>query len=254
MPAAFRDEGICERPKVLRCPATGKFVMWMHLDDQAYLVAQAGVAVADAPTGPFEFVRGFRPINFTYPLAGEDRCREHELGGTYRDMTLFQDDDGQAYVFYSSESNWTMYICRLRPDYLGIVEPAVQGETWQRVLVKQKREAPAPFKFGGRYYLITSGCSGWAPNAADVAVADHVLGPYMQLGNPCSGPGAETTFESQSTFVIANPFKPAGHFIFMADRWKKDELHDSRYVWLPFAMDHAGRFKLEYRDAWDPRA
>jgi len=60
----------------------------------------------------------------------------------------------------------------------GVETPSVEGKTWARILVKQSREAPAPFRYKGHYYLITSGTSGWAPNAATYAVAANILGPY----------------------------------------------------------------------------
>ncbi len=165
MPEQYRDRGVCERPKVLFNSRTGKYVMWAHLDGNGYKLAEAGVAVADRPTGPFRFLRSFRPIRYE---AGQDLecCSQKELGGTFRDMNLFQDDDGQAYVFYASESNFTMYVSRLNADFTGIEEPAVKGKTWDRILVRRQREAPAPFKHRGKYYLFTSGCTGWAPNQA----------------------------------------------------------------------------------------
>ena len=58
----------------------------------------------------------------------------------------------------------------------------------------QTREAPAPFKCNGRYYVITSGCSGWAPNAASYAVAQNILGPWQTKDNPCVGREANKTF------------------------------------------------------------
>ena len=44
---------VIERPKVLYNDKTGKFVMWMHIDNYTYNAARAGVAVADdRPYGP----------------------------------------------------------------------------------------------------------------------------------------------------------------------------------------------------------
>jgi len=251
LPAQFRDEGICERPKVLYNQATHKYVMWMHLDDRNYLTSQAGVAISESPAGPFRFVRAFRPIRFDTDYGPDDRARQKELGGTYRDMNLFQDDDGRAYAFYSSEGNWTMYAVRLSADYTDIERPAVQGKTWERIHVRQMREAPAPFKYSGKYFLITSGCTGWAPNAASYAVATNVLGPYAVKGNPVTGSGADTTFQTQSTFILPAPGKPAGNFIFMADRWKEKQLDDSRYVWLPFRVESGDVVRISWLDEWD---
>jgi lysophospholipase L1-like esterase len=147
-----------------------------------------------------------------------------------RDMTLFKDDDGKAYLIYSSEQNNTMQVCLLSDDYL---RPT---KTYTRILVNRRREAPALFKNDGKYYLITSDCSGWSPNAATYAVADNIMGPYQENGNPCTGPGANTTFQSQSTYVIK--VKGANNYLFMADRWNKTDLEKSDYLWLPLTVNN----------------
>ena len=54
--------------------------MWMHIDSPDYSKAEAGVAIADSPTGPFKYLDGFRPN-----------------GTMSRDQTVFVDDDGTAY-------------------------------------------------------------------------------------------------------------------------------------------------------------
>ncbi len=250
VPEDFRDRGVCERPKVLYNQRTKKFVMWMHFDARNYAVASAGIAVADTPAGPFRYLRYLRPIKYDFGYPEKDRTNQRELGGTYRDMNLFLDDDGRAYAFYASEDNWTMYVVRLNEEFTGPEEPAVPGKTWARIFVKDMREAPAPFKHNGKYFLITSGCTGWKPNRASYAVAASLLGPWEVKGDPSVGSEAETTFLSQSTYVLPVP-KKKGAFIFMADRWKEKQLEDSRYVWLPFRMGSDDRIELKWRDRWD---
>lgn len=63
-------------------------------------------------------------------------------------------------------------------------------------------EAPAIFKKDGLYYFMGSGCTGWKPNAARSAVAPSIWGPWTELGNPCQGENSETTFHSQSTYIL----------------------------------------------------
>lgn len=204
---------VIERPKVIYNSATKKFVMWMHVDANDYSYSQSGVAVSDHPAGPYKYLGSVRPN-----------------GQMARDMTLFKDDDGKAYLVYSSENNNTMHVCLLSDDYLS------PTKTYERILVDRRREAPAMFKNKGKYYLITSDCTGWSPNPASYAVASTPLGPWKEYGNPCKGPGAETTFNSQSTFVLPVKGKP-GEYVFMADKWNKLNLEDSRYVWLPLSID-----------------
>jgi len=216
---------VLERPKVLYNRATKQFVMWMHVDSEDYQLAHAGVATSDSPKGPFRYVGSFRPD-----------------GAMSRDMTVFMDDNGKAYLFYASENNATMHISLLTEDYL---KPSGR---FVRVFEGRSMEAPAVFKHHGRYYLIASGCTGWAPNAARSAVAESIWGPWKELGNPCRGPEAEVTFRGQSAYILPLADKP-GTFIFVGDRWNQNDLPDSRYLWLPVTFTDKG-FEVRWQTAW----
>ncbi|MFI5151884.1 MAG: glycoside hydrolase family 43 protein [Chitinophagales bacterium] len=218
---------VIERPKVIYNDRTHHFVMWMHIDKDDYSYAHAGVAVSDKPEGPYRYLGSMRPN-----------------GQASRDMTLFKDDDEKAYLVYSSEDNKTMQICLLTDDYL---KPT---STYKRILIDANREAPALFKHLGKYFLISSLCSGWDPNKALYAEADHVLGDWKLADNPCRGPGSDKTYGAQSTYVL--PISGKGNaFIFMADRWNKTDLENSRYVWLPLHFEN-GRPVIEWKSAWSP--
>ena len=226
-------DNINERPKVVYNARTRKYVMWFHYDRAGYGDSRAGVATADKPEGPFRYVGEMRPIE----------------SSTYRDQTVFVDDDGSAYAIYSGEENATMHVVRLDADWTAPQTPMIEGQTWARVLVNRHREAPAVWKFGGKYYMITSGTSGWDPNAASYAVATSMLGPWQEKANPFVGAGAGITFGSQSTFVL-----PLGgnRFVYGGDRWNPDDLRDARYLWLPFEMKPDGTFEISWRDSWKP--
>jgi hypothetical protein len=271
---------ILERPKVIFNPRTKKFVMWFHLEPKDafdYSGAMSGVAVADNVTGPFQFVNAFRPnagvwpenvpAELKRPLSPEEAAalarldlpggpvpyypknivfrRDFANGQMARDMTLFVDDDGSAYHFYASEANGTLHISRLSDDFL---RPAGK---FVRLFPGRFHEAPSIFKTGGKYFLITSDCSGWAPNTARVSVAEHIFGPWEELGNPCLGTNEQTatTFGAQSTFVLPVQGK-SGAFIFMADRWTPQNAIDGRYVWLPIEFKH-GVPTISWYDEWD---
>jgi hypothetical protein len=217
---------VVERPKVAFNPRTRKFVMWMHIDTFDYQSGRAGVAVADSPTGPFQYLGSIKPE-----------------GADSRDQTLFVDDDATAYRIYSSEWNKATYISLLSDDWLK------HTGKYTKLFAGQDLEAQTIFKRAGKYYLIASHCTGWDPNPACAAVADSLWGPWRELGNPCRGKGAETTFHSQGAFV----FPVAGKrdaYIFMADQWNKKDLPNSRYVWLPILF-REGIPQLEWRAAWD---
>jgi hypothetical protein len=126
LPKANRHRVFVERPKVIYNPRTKKFVMWMHLDQNRYRFSRAGIAVSDTPIGPFTFIKAIRPIADTNDFSETDPDPEEQkiYGGTFRDMNLFVDDDGKAYVFYSSAGNWTLYVARLNGDFTGTEAPA----------------------------------------------------------------------------------------------------------------------------------
>lgn len=216
---------VIERPKVIYNEKTKKFVMWLHIDSLDYKKATAGVAVCDSPTGDFKYLGSMRPN-----------------GQMSRDMTLYKDKDGKAYHIYSSEDNVTLYISLLSDDYL---KPS---GTFTRNFINKSREAPAVFCRDGKYYMLSSGCTGWNPNPAEYAVADSIMGPWKVMGNPCVGAKADITYNAQSTHVIPVEGKD-DIYIAMFDRWFPLNLNDSRYIWLPVTFD-GDKLTIKWHDKW----
>ncbi len=233
-PKSLIDDGcVIERPKVVRSSKTGKFVMYFHLELQPllmlgkrYFAAYTGVAVADSPTGPFTFLGGDRP--WKGKMGGKWGYQAREA----RDQTLFVDEDGTVWHFYSTDSNKNMRADRLTEDCLNRA-----GESYE-ILTGESAEAPALFKARGKYWMIASGCTGWKPNEARLYCADKISGPWKRIGNPCKGVnpmnglGPEKTWGGQSTFVLPVVGKPET-FIAMFDMWNPNNQLASRYIWLP---------------------
>lgn len=219
---------VIERPKVIYNKKTKQFVMWVHAESADYGKAAAGVAVSDSPTGEFRYLGSFRPND-----------------SMSRDQTLFVDDDGTAYQFASSENNQTLHINRLTADY---TQP---DGTFVRRFIGMAREAPAVFKHKKKYYMLSSGCTGWDPNRAELAVADSIMGEWTVIGDPCTGPDADKTFYGQSTYVIPVQGKKDA-FIACFDMWKKKDLADSRYIWLPMLYNKDTKsFSIPWHKAWN---
>lgn len=91
---------VAERPKVLYNEATRKFVMWLHIDDSSYGEAKTGVAVSESVCGEYNYLLVFFTSGCVVPIGGADDIRGsfRPLGHESRDMGLFQDDDGSAYL------------------------------------------------------------------------------------------------------------------------------------------------------------
>lgn len=250
---------VIERPKMLYNEKTGKYVIWFHADGKSpfdttgnsnYAKAKAGIAIADNPAGPYKLLGSF--------LLDTDENTSHGWdaeGGHVRDMNLFKDDDGTAYVMYSSEGNAVMYIAKLNDEYTGLAVDPSEAELGKdfAIVSTDSREAPAMFKYNNMYYMITSGCTGWAPNQAAYAVAETPFGPWVRKGDPCVGSGAATTYDTQSTCVI--PVDPEqGKYIYMGDRWHNPDtggqLKDSRYVWLPIEFGQNHTISIDRYENW----
>jgi beta-xylosidase len=182
--------------------------------------------------------RPYYPRNLLYR-------RDFTGGQMARDMTLFVDDDGTAYHVYSSEANGTLHISKLKTDYLAPV-----GE-YVRIFPGRFNEAPAVMKWRGKYFLISSDCTGWAPNPARISMAGNMFGPWEELGNPCLGTGEQiaTSFNSQATYILPVAGRKDS-FNFMADRWNPKNAIDGRYLWLPIEFHH-GVPMIRWQEQWD---
>lgn len=254
-----------ERPKVVYNPKTGKYVMWFHheLKGKGYAAAQAGVAVADNPLGPFVPLKSARvnpgkmPKNLKKSQKPDDSRLEQEWwtpewrkdiengmltfrdlpgGQMARDMTIFIDDDGKAYHIYSSEENLTLHIAELDKTF------TKHTGKYVRLFPGGHNEAPTIFKKDGKYWMITSGCTGWAPNEARMMWADDLFGEWHRLPTPFKGPGAEITFGGQGTYIL----QEGDNIIFMADIWNPKNLPDSRHLWLPVSFESDGTPAIYY--------
>ena len=256
---------VIERPKMLYNDKTGKYVLFFHADGNSpystdsssnYAKAKLGIAVADSVNGPYKLLGTY----LLHTDTGYDKNWDGE-NGHVRDMNVFKDDDGTAYVIYSSDGNANMYIAKLNDSYTGLAKSGkdengnpvgVEGKDYTVNFVGASREAPAPFKRNGKYYIITSGCTGWAPNAAQYAVADSMLGDWTVMGNPCTDDGANTTYDTQSTCVVD---LGEGRYMYMGDRWANPDkgylLRDSRYVWLPIEFTSDGGIQIASYSNWE---
>lgn len=251
-----KNNCVMERPKMLYNDKTGKYVIWFHADgrypgsDADYGKAKAGIAISDSPAGPFKLLGSYK-LNYVED-ADHGYDSDRSAWGSVRDMNLFKDDDGTAYVIYSSDGNKTTYISKLNDEYTWLAaepEEAVEGVDFTRNFINWSREAPAMFKYKNKYYIINSGCTGWSPNPAQYAVADDPMGPWTGMGDPCSDWGSGTTYDTQSTCVFPVDAE-AGKFIYMGDRWNAGDLSESRYVWLPVEFQPDNQIVLRRYEDW----
>jgi hypothetical protein len=199
-----------ERPKVIYNASTGQYVMWMHKENgRDYGEARAAVAVSSTVDGDYTYLRSFRPLNHMS-----------------RDITAFVDTNGTAYMISAANENADLHIYRLTSSYTDIA--ALVHTLWRG----SWREAPAMFKRGSVYFLLTSGATGWAPNQQKYATASSVEGTWSALQNVGDG----TAYGSQGAYVLPVQGTSSTSYLYLGDRWAGawgGPVNDSRYVWLP---------------------
>ncbi|MFF4543865.1 RICIN domain-containing protein [Streptomyces sp. NPDC001435] len=209
--AAELGTAYIERPKVIYNAATGKFVMWMHKENGVdYSQARAAVAVSDTIDGTYTYQGSFRPL------------------GQYmsRDLTAYVDTDGTAYMVSAANENYDLHIYRLTADYTAVA--GLVANPWPG----GHREAPALFKRGGVYFMLTSGATGWNANQQQYATATSLSGPWTAWTNI----GDSTAYNSQTAYVLPVTGTSGTSYLYMGDRWGNSfggTVNDSRYVWLP---------------------
>jgi hypothetical protein len=190
-----------DRPHIIYNAATQRWVCWIKsMDEDGYFV----VMEAESFTGPYAYVRSFRPEGFG-------------VG----DFDLYVDETtGKAYVWFE-RPHWELICAELTGDYHGVTE--VFSRHFEGRRPPFTREAPAHFIRGGRHYLFTSGTTGYNPNESMVAVFDDYHGEYTELGNPHPTDPYNHSFCSQITDVVKIPGYDL--YIALADRWKPETLN-----------------------------
>lgn len=211
---------VVERPKILYNARTKVFVMYMHIDDPKYQEAKVGIATSSTVCGNYTYRGSFRPLGFQS-----------------RDMGLFQDDDGSAYLLSEDRVNG-LRIDALSDDYLTVT---------RTVALLPDMEAPAMVKIHGTYFIFCSHLSGWDTNDNQYATAPSIAGPWSALAN--FAPVDSHTFNSQTTFVLPVTGKKGTTYIYMGDRWVPKDLAHSTYIWLPLNISGT-TVSMAWHDRW----
>ena len=211
-----------ERVKVMKCPSTGEFVMFMHADDMGYKDPYIGYATC-------------KTINGEYQLQGPLLYQGKPVQRW--DMGTFQDTDGKGYLLIHHGP-----VYRLSDNYRSIEMEVAH--------VKGSGESPAMFKKDGIYYMLYSNLTSWEKNDNFYFTAPKIEGPWTKQGLFC--PEGTLTYNSQSTFVF--PLKRGNDTIpmFMGDRWSyPHQASAATYVWMPMQVNGTKLSIPEYWQCWD---
>ncbi len=203
---------IVERPKVIYNSSTGKYVMWMHIDNTSYSEAKVGVAESSTPCGPYTYLGSSQPLGFQS-----------------RDMGLFQDTDGTAYLLSEDRANG---IDKLSSDYLSVVSAG--SSNGGSVALFADYEAPAMVKANGRYYILASHLTGWATNDDVYASSTSLASGWTSFAN--FAPVGTVTYNTQVGNIISVQGSSGTTYIYAGDRWTTSSLGNSPLIWLPLTL------------------
>lgn len=212
-----------ERPKVLRCPSTGKYVMLMHTDDMGYRDQRTAVAVSDE-------------INGEYRLVGPMKYNGKEL--RHWDIGAFQDYDGKAYLLANHGP-----VYRLSDDYLSVDSLVTT--------IPGAGESPVMFRHRDTYYYITSNTTSWERNDNYYYTSKSVYGPWERKGLLCRE--GSLTWNSQCSYVVPVEVADDTVYMYMGDRWSYPcQKSSATYVWQPISIGDGTISIPEFHVAWSP--
>lgn len=195
-----------DRPHILKCEMTGKYVCWVKLCGEEACFA---LLEADQFLGPYQLVKE----NY-YPM-----------GWKVGDFDLVKDEEsGRAYLFFDSDHSGVRGM-ELSEDYLDVTREVSRQYTGLHAPFC--REGVALFERKGKKYMLTSGMSGYIPNKSDAAVSDSWTTGFESLGNPHVNDDTNASFNSQISQVFQVPGKK-DLYIALADRWVPEYVVDAR--------------------------
>lgn len=188
-----------DRPHILKCNKTGKYVCWIKQsgEEACFLILEA-----DRFTGPYQIIKeNYRPF-----------------GWKVGDFDLFKEQDQKAYLFMDADHEGIRGM-RLSDDYRA-VETEISRQ-YENLHAPFCREGVALFTRDEKKYMLTSGMTGYIPNKSDAAITDSWTEPFQSIGNPHPNDPDDSSFNSQISQVFKVPGK-ADLYIAIADRWVPD--------------------------------
>ncbi|MEZ6101096.1 MAG: family 43 glycosylhydrolase [Pirellulaceae bacterium] len=219
--------------------ADGRFYWYVPVEwknDQVPDRMAIGVAVSGSPIGPWTDPIG-KPL-----LAWPDVFGESRHGNSLIDPHVFQDTDGQVYLYWGSW--WVVSVIKLAPSMTETV-----GENVRLSGVDGFFEAPWVFRRGDTYYMLYDwkvGGTKWTPSnyqaAIGYATASSPMGPWKYQGIILSGSSATTVHPSMiehngqwwATYHTKDA-KGGGHFrrSISIDRvsWDEDRILPVKQTW-----------------------
>lgn len=242
LPYESRPVGVYYRPKVVLCPATGLYTLWVNwLPGGDFGRSQYLVATSKTPAGPFAVV-------------ADNVKTRYATGG---DFDILVDDDGSGYLIYTSlAQNHGISVERLSDDFQRSAA-ALNASMSSGIFGTAYSEAPSIFRRGGVYYALFGRCCCFCGEGSDVEVYTATaspLGPWSFQGEVGRLPSGASTTKAQQNFVF-HVDVAGGHqqWLWTGDHWQsapdKVKDHDLQ-TWLPMAFDDTKAVPVVQNFAW----
>jgi hypothetical protein len=150
---------------------------------------------------------------------------------TSGDQTVFVDDDGKAYLVFSSASGRAhLYVAPLRSSDFLAVDQATE------IYKGAGREGNCMFKYRGRYYFCSSDLHGWNASHTYVISATSITGTYSSetvMGNT----DMDFSHVSQTGFFFRVDGTKDTTVVFAGDRWSDFAGNGLGYnQWMPLSF------------------
>lgn len=215
-------ERMIERAKLMYNEKTRRYVVWCHWEASDYSASEAACFSSDKIDGDYKLEWSGRP-----------------LGIKSRDCNIFVNDDGKAYFVSTTSENQDVGLFRLSEDYLSVEEHTC-------LLPGQRREAPVIVHVNDRYFMLSSACTGWAPNQCKLSSSTSLQEGWSTLKNI----GDDKCFRTQAAAVIEVKGSKTTTLLYVGDRWKDPTLSQSKTIIFPIAFKDSTCI-FEYRDSFD---
>ena len=219
-----------ERPHIIKCPATGEFVLYAHAADSTYQVDKE-VVYATSNT-----------VNAVYSYKGA-LTNAAGTKAEHSDMGAFADGN-DAYVVTESG-----HIYKLATDCHSWLSDNSYG-------AMGGMESPAVFKANGTYYWIMSNKTGWRANDDEYASAPSMTGPWTNQG--LIAPAGKKTWMTQSTWVLPIVGSQGTTYMYWGDHWygnqdataQGDHNYLATYVFQPIVFNGTKISLPTYQASW----
>jgi hypothetical protein len=239
-----------ERPHIIKCPATGEFVLYAHAADTTYQ-ADKEVVYGTSPTvnGKYAFkgVLAKQGASSTCTVTGVPPSTCSASIASHSDMSALSDGNS-AYVI--TESGWVYTLASDCHSWVSAKQYTAVNGTSGGI------EAPTVFKAGSTYYWIGSSKTGWRANDDFYSTAPAMTGPWTYRGY--LAPQGDLTWMTQSTWVMPVVGSKGTVNVYWGDHWYGNQdttqpgKHNylSTYVFQPLIFNGTAISLPTYKVHW----